>query len=168
MGISLNVANIITLLRIVLSCFLLFTQPLSVQFFVLYLAAGISDMLDGAVARHTNTVSELGTKLDTVADLVFCAICFVKLFPLIILPAWLWLWVAAIGIVKLSIMLIDFIRHNLRAEHNSANKLASVALFVLPCLLQSEYFKHYAVFVCAVATVSVLKRSGRGLWNKQS
>jgi len=119
-------------------------------------------MLDGAVARHTNTVSELGTKLDTAADLIFFAVCFVKLFPLIFLSAWLWIWIAAIGIVKAVLMLINFMRHNLKTEHNSANKMVGIALFVLPCLLQSEYFEHYAVFVCAVATVSVLKRSGKG------
>lgn len=155
-------ANAITLLRILLSFCLIFTLPLSMPFYLLYLSAGISDMLDGAVARHTNTVSELGTKLDTAADLIFFAVCFVKLFPLIFLSAWLWIWIAAIGIVKAVLMLINFIRRNLKTEHNSSNKMVGIALFVLPCLLQSEYFGHYAFFVCAVATVSVLKRSGKG------
>ena len=44
-------ANIITGIRIVLSVVLMFCQALSPTFYALYIAAGISDMIDGAVAR---------------------------------------------------------------------------------------------------------------------
>jgi len=156
MSIFLNAANIISLLRIVISCFLLFALPLSVQFFALYLAAGITDMVDGAVARHTNMVSEFGTKLDTAADLIFFAVCFVKLFPLIFLPVWLWLWIAAIGIVKAVLMLINFMRHNLKAEHNVANKAIGFMLFLFPLVMCSCYQIYYAVVISVLATVSAL------------
>ena len=57
-------ANIITGIRIVLSVALLIFPALSQAFFVLYVAGGLSDMIDGAVARKTGTVSGLGSKLD--------------------------------------------------------------------------------------------------------
>ena len=41
------------------------------MFYALYTVAGFSDMIDGAVARKTDTVSELGSKLDAIADIVF-------------------------------------------------------------------------------------------------
>ena len=44
-------ANIITRIRIVLSVALLIFPALSPAFFVLYVAGGLSDMIDGAVAR---------------------------------------------------------------------------------------------------------------------
>ena len=72
-------SNIITCVRIVLSAALLFCPPLSPAFYALYLAAGFSDMIDGAVARKTGTVSELGSRLDTVADIVFTAISLIHL-----------------------------------------------------------------------------------------
>ena len=53
-------ANIITGIRIVLSVALLFCPALSPMFYALYIAAGFSDMIDGAVARKTGTVSEFG------------------------------------------------------------------------------------------------------------
>ena len=74
-------ANTITGIRIVLSIALLFCPILSPTFYVLYIAAGFSDMIDGAVARKTGTVSKFGTKLDTVADIVFIAVCLIKFLP---------------------------------------------------------------------------------------
>ena len=48
-------ANIITGIRIVLSVALLFFPVLSPVFFVLYVAGGLSDMIDGAAARSMET-----------------------------------------------------------------------------------------------------------------
>ena len=89
-------ANFITCVRIVLSAALLFCPPLSPAFYALYLAAGFSDMIDGAVARKTGTVSELGSRLDTIADIVFTAVCLIRLLPVLEVPAWLYTWIAVI------------------------------------------------------------------------
>ncbi|MBR6488992.1 MAG: CDP-alcohol phosphatidyltransferase family protein, partial [Muribaculaceae bacterium] len=51
-------ANIITGIRVLCSIALLFFSALSTFFYILYIIAGLSDMLDGWVARITNTVSE--------------------------------------------------------------------------------------------------------------
>ena len=59
-------ANIITGIRILCSIAILFCPVPSPAFYVLYLVAGFTDMIDGTVARKTNTVSEFGSKLDTV------------------------------------------------------------------------------------------------------
>ena len=63
--------NIITGIRIVISVALLFFPALSPAFFVLYVADGLSDMIDSAAVRRTKTVSEFGSRLDTFADIVF-------------------------------------------------------------------------------------------------
>lgn len=86
-------ANIITGIRIVLSVALLFCPALSPRFYALYIAAGFSDMIDGAVARKTGTVSEFGSKLDTIADIVFVAVCLIELLPVLHVPVWLYEWV---------------------------------------------------------------------------
>ena len=77
-------ANIITGIRIVISVFLLFCPVFSQVFYVLYITAGVSDMADGAVARKTGTVSEFGSRLDTIADIVFVVACMIKLIPVMI------------------------------------------------------------------------------------
>ena len=44
-------------------------------FYVLYLIAGLSDMVDGIIARKTDSVSEFGQRLDGVVDFVFVSVC---------------------------------------------------------------------------------------------
>ena len=55
-----HIANIITGSRIVFSLPLLVIPLTSAWFYVFYLLCGLSDMIDGTVARRTNSVSEFG------------------------------------------------------------------------------------------------------------
>ena len=93
-------ANIITLFRIAASIVLLFCPVFAPAFYVLYIAAGLSDMLDGFVARKTDTVSKLGARLDTIADFVFVLVCLIKLLPILRIPAWLYGWIGIIAFIK--------------------------------------------------------------------
>ena len=65
------IANIITVSRIFLSLCLFVLSPSSVPFAVLYLLCGVTDVLDGFVARKLHTESEKGGMLDSTADLFF-------------------------------------------------------------------------------------------------
>ena len=80
------IANIITGFRIPVSIALLFCPVFSPAFYILYTAAGLSDMIDGTIARRTNAASEFGAGLDTLADAVFVVVCLLKLFPVINMP----------------------------------------------------------------------------------
>ena len=51
-----NLANIITTTRLIGTIALLFTEPLSKAFYAIYIWCGFSDILDGFVARKTNTI----------------------------------------------------------------------------------------------------------------
>ena len=53
-------ANLVTCLRILCAGLLLFFPAFSPAFFALYLTGGISDMLDGFIARRTHTASAFG------------------------------------------------------------------------------------------------------------
>ena len=75
-------ANIITVIRIICSIALLFCQFPTSAFYLVYVTAGITDIIDGTVARRTNTVSEFGAKMDTAADFVFVVACLIKMIPL--------------------------------------------------------------------------------------
>ena len=86
-------ANALTICRIVLCVALLTTEAFSPAFFLVYALAGLTDMLDGYVARRTNSESALGARLDSIADLFLVIVCLVKILPAIDVPAWLWAWV---------------------------------------------------------------------------
>jgi len=151
-------ANAITLLRIVLSICIIFVRPLTLHFYILYTVAGISDMIDGVVARRTNSVSERGARLDSAADFIFFTVCAVKLFPLVILPVWLWIWIAAIGVLKIVIMTKTALRHNLASEHCAANKITGLTLFILPFFMKLFDIKLAIVFICMTASPFLVRK----------
>ena len=150
-------ANIITCIRIVLSVALLFCPVLSPVFYGLYIAAGFSDMIDGAVARQTGTVSELGSRLDTIADIVFTVVCIIKLLPVLDVPVWLYIWILVIAIIKLINIGIGYIRQKkFVAVHSVINKITGVLLFIFPLTLAFIDLKYSAAVVCAVATIAAV------------
>ena len=136
-------ANIITGIRIVLSVTLLFFPVLSPAFFVLYVAGGLSDMIDGAAARRTGTVSEFGSRLDTFADIIFAAVCLIKLLPILDVPVWLYVWFAVIAIIKF--------------RHSVLNKATGLLLFVFPLTLAFMDLRYSAAVVCMAATAAAIQ-----------
>ena len=101
MNAKAGLANLISGTRILCSAALLICPAFSASFYVLYLMAGLTDMIDGAVARMTGTTSEFGAKLDTAADFVFVAVCLWKLLPSLAVPLWLWIWIVLIALIKM-------------------------------------------------------------------
>ena len=66
--------NFVTGLRMVGTFLLLFTKAFSPAFYAIYSICGISDVLDGFLARRTGATSEFGARLDSVADLLFLSL----------------------------------------------------------------------------------------------
>ena len=95
-----QIANIITGCRIFCSILMIFFPVFSAEFYITYLICGFTDMIDGTVARKTNSISEFGAKFDTVSDLIFIAVSLFKLFPVIHITKWLWIWIVIILIIK--------------------------------------------------------------------
>ena len=151
-------ANIITGIRIVLSVALLFCPALSPMFYALYIAAGFSDMIDGAVARKTGSVSEFGAKLDTIADIVFVAVCLIELLPVLHVPVWLCIWIAVIAFIKVTNIAVGFfIQKEFISVHSVMNKMTGGMLFVLPLTLAFIDLRYSAVVVCVVATAAAIQ-----------
>ena len=157
-------ANRITACRILLSLLLLTLPAFSTGFYAVYLLGGLTDMIDGAVARRTGTVSAFGARLDTAADLAFAVAVLLKLLPAMELPIWLCVWGGGIAAVKLTNMAAGFLREKrLVAEHTALNKLTGGLLFLLPLLYPAFLWRGYAAAACIVATVSALEE-GYDIW----
>ena len=146
-------ANIVTVFRITASLALLFCPVFSIPFYALYLTAGISDMVDGMVARRTNTTSEFGARLDTAADFVFVVICLIRLLPVMDIPTWLYVWIGVIALIKGMNVASGFIMwKRFVAVHTVMNKVTGALLFVLPLTIPLIEPSHSAIVVCAIAT----------------
>ena len=151
-------ANIITGIRIVLSVALLFCTAFSPTFYTLYIAAGFSDMIDGAVARKTGTVSAFGSRLDTFADIVFVAVCLIKVLPVLDVPVWLYIWIAIIAFIKVANIAVGFVgQKELISVHSMMNKLTGGLLFVLPLTLAFIDPRYSGAVVCIVATAAAIQ-----------
>ena len=66
-----NIANYISISRIVMSVLLIIIKTFSIPFYIIYLYCGLSDMIDGFFARKYKITSEMGAKIDSIADIVF-------------------------------------------------------------------------------------------------
>jgi CDP-diacylglycerol--glycerol-3-phosphate 3-phosphatidyltransferase len=151
-------ANLISGIRIVLSAALLFCPPFSRMFYGLYLAAGLSDVLDGAVARRTNTVSSFGATLDSIADLILVVVCMVRLLPALALPLWLYGWIGLIVLIKCINIVSGYVmQKKFVALHTTMNKVTGFLLFVLPLTATFLALTVSAAVVCAVATFAAVQ-----------
>lgn len=151
-------ANIITIVRILCSIAILFCNVFSSAFYSLYITAGLTDMIDGWVARKTNTVSEFGAKLDTVADFVFVVVCLVKLLPIMDIPVWLYVWIGVIAFIKVINVVSGFVvQKRFVAVHSVMNKITGALLFVFPLTLSFVDLRYSAIVVCATATFAAVQ-----------
>ena len=153
-----NVANILTGFRILGSILLLFFPVFSVSFYSIYLLCGLSDMIDGTIAKKTNSASEFGAKLDTVADLLFVAVSLIKLLPIIHIPGWLWIWGSAIAIIKIGNIIWGYVsKKQFIALHTVMNKITGLLLFLLPLTLSFAELKYSSIVVCSIATFATIQ-----------
>ena len=152
-----HIANIITGSRIVLSLPLLLIPLTSAWFCVIYLLCGLSDMIDGTVARKTNSASEFGAKLDTVSDFVFMSVVLIKFLPHLHIPVWLWIWIGIIAMIKLGNAAWGFVRtKKLISPHTVLNKVTGLLLFLLPVTISLVDLTYTLPVVCTVATVAAM------------
>ena len=153
-----HIANAVTGIRILGSILLVFVPIFSVLFYAVYLICGLSDMIDGMIARKTDSASSFGAKLDTVADFLFVAVSLAKLLPYMPIPGWLWLWIAVIALIKVVNMGLGFIQSkSLVSIHSTMNKVTGLLLFLFPLTLGLIELKHSAVVICLIATVSAIQ-----------
>ena len=151
-------ANVITGLRILVSAALLFCPVFSPIFYVLYLFAGLSDMVDGIIARKTNSVSEFGSGFDGVADFVFVAVCLIKVLPVMDIPMWLYVWTAVIALIKIINIISGFAKQKrFVAVHTTMNKVTGALLFMLPLTLTILPFIYTGIPICSVATFAAVQ-----------
>ena len=153
-----HIANILTGCRIFGSILLLFFPVFSLDFYITYLLCGFSDMVDGTIARKTNSTSNFGSQLDTIADLIFVVVSLFKLLPAIHIPEWLLIWGGVIAVIKISNIIWGYVSEKqLISLHTVMNKVTGFFLFLLPLTISCAEFKYIAIAVCSIATFSAIQ-----------
>jgi cardiolipin synthase (CMP-forming) len=177
-----NVPNFLTLLRIVaIPIFLILLEDLRYrEALAVFVAAGLTDGLDGAIARLTHTKTTLGAFLDPAADKALLVSAFIALGFMHVVPRWLVVVVISrdvmivLGYFLLFMMTQETmaVRPTVSGKASTALQLASVAA-VLVALVDVRLMNplaERAVFYAtgAVTTVAGLQYMYRGLaWYQQ-
>ena len=151
-------ANVITGRRILSSAILFFVPVFSLVFYGCYLVAGFTDMIDGAIARKLGTESEFGSKLDTIADMVFVVAAAYKMLPVMEIPRGIWIWIGVIALIKIINIISGFVvAKQFVSVHSVANKITGLLVFVLPLTMEVVELRYSALAVCAVATFAAIQ-----------
>lgn len=153
-----SLANYISIARMVLALTMVLAKPLSIVFIAIYLLCGISDVLDGYIARKTDTTSKLGGNLDTIADFVMIMVLIIILYPIINPKVQIILWIVIIAIFRVVSVMIVFVKYKtFEIIHTYGNKITGLLLFTftpLLTLIQSDMLMY---IICVVASISAIE-----------
>jgi cardiolipin synthase len=173
----LNIPNFLTLLRIIaIPCFLILLEDYQYGWaFVVFVAAGITDGLDGAIARLTHTKTTLGAYLDPAADKLLLVSAFIALGFMHVVPRWL----AVVVIMRDAIIVLGYfllfmmtqaameIRPSVSGKMSTALQLSSVALVLVslsrPGLVHPQFTEVVFYMTGTVTASAGLQYMYRGL-----
>lgn len=131
--------------------------------FVLFALAGISDGIDGFIARHFNQRSHLGAYLDPIADKLLLVSVFVMLAVTGQLPRWLVLVVVSRDVlIILAVLVSSLMEHPIAMKPIFVSKANTAFQIVLATLVLSElafgfeFFQARFLLILAVAALTIL------------
>jgi CDP-diacylglycerol--glycerol-3-phosphate 3-phosphatidyltransferase len=152
------IPNCISISRIIFSLILFFVKPLSTAFYVIYTICGLSDIMDGFIARKTGTTSRLGAKIDSTADLIMTGVLLFVLYPIINPGTQIIIWIISIGIIRTASMVVALKKYKSFAIlHTYGNKITGIGLFIFPILLPHIDTTVLMYIICAVASISAIE-----------
>ncbi|MCL1999546.1 MAG: CDP-alcohol phosphatidyltransferase family protein [Turicibacter sp.] len=152
------VPNVLSISRIILCLPLLFLEPFTFTFMVLYVVAGLTDMVDGPIARRTKSTSQLGASLDSAADFLFALVVLFRIIPLLnFLPVFL-VWIGVILAIRALALFVGFVRHGqLIMLHTYLNKIAAFALFLFPLLYIGMNINLLLLILCIIVSLAFVE-----------
>lgn len=163
-GACMNLPNTITLIRVILIPF--FVDLMIYGYYrlalLVFVAACLTDALDGMIARLTNSKTELGAFLDPMADKLLIVSSFVTLAILTKIPVWLVIIVVSRDIIlTLGSMVIYFTGHSLSIKPSLPGKattflqllIVTLTLVLVAYGIKSDYLRS-AYWITAGFTVA--------------
>jgi cardiolipin synthase len=152
----MNIPNFLTLLRIILvpAIVIFLIQDEYLKALIVFVIAGLTDALDGALARLLNKQTELGAFLDPLADKILLSTCFISLSIFGLIPSWLTVIVISrdviilMGIMILSMMSIDYeIKPVFVSKITTTLQISTVFLALFLKKFTFDIIHHYDVVI---------------------
>lgn len=150
-----NLPNFISVIRILLSFGLIFVKPFSIYFYLIYGLAGMSDFLDGFIARKYHLESDFGALLDSIADFIYMIILLIICIFYFEWKDWVLMWIIGIALIRFTSLLVGYSRYKTFCTlHTVSNKLSGLILFIFPLLLIVMPFNLLIIFICLITSLS--------------
>ena len=132
------IPNMLSIIRIICAVLLILFINYPTVFIFLYVTVGLTDILDGFIARKLKIESEFGARLDSIADFFFYIILvfiIIKLYSSIIITNLKMIVIAIIFIRLLNMLLTKLKYKKIVFVHTLANKISGILLYFLPIVL---------------------------------
>lgn len=149
-----HIANIVTLSRVVGAIVLFFCNEINTLFLSVYVFCGLTDLIDGPIARKTGSSSALGATLDTVGDVMtYLALTKILIMKKLV-PVWILIWILSAGVMFGCVSLISKHRFKkLYLPHTWLGKIFGGSVFVLPIAMTVMSEKIWMSVICGIATI---------------
>ena len=153
-----NIANYISVSRAIMSIILVVTETFSIAFYMIYIYCGISDMLDGFIARKSKSESKIGARLDSIADIIFVIVAMIKILPVLNLSNGIVIWTVIIALIKIINVICSYIYYKkLILLHTIANKITGFILFIAPFIIVNTNQMIFEIIICSIATFAAVQ-----------
>ena len=141
---SINIPNILTITRILLAPLfvILLLKQMYIMALLVFIVAGISDALDGLIARYFNQRTALGAFLDPIADKILLMASFISLAVLMIIPGWLAVIVISrdvLIVTGVGVLAITNIKFEVRPSFISKCTTVAQLVMIILALLSLEF-----------------------------
>jgi cardiolipin synthase len=171
---AISIPNILTMLRILLIPLLVIflIRGMMGEALLVFAAAGITDGLDGFIARYFNQRTDLGAYLDPVADKLLLMSAYLTMATLDLIPAWLTVIVISRDvIIVMGVMVLRLIGVKYEIQPTIASKLTTcvqlltVFLVLLHIFFQTESLLDESFFwlTAVLTTISGLHYVYKGM-----
>lgn len=153
-----SIPNCISISRMFFSLILFFIKPLSIAFYLIYIICGLSDIIDGFIARKFRAASRLGEKLDSIADMLMIGVLLILLYPIVNPSIEIFIWIIVIFIIRVVSTIVAFKKyHTFAMLHTYGNKITGLVLFLIPILLPFIHSTVLMYIICAIASISAIE-----------
>ena len=158
----LSVSRLILIPAMAIPCFFLNDESQArFIFLVMFILIGVTDKLDGTLARYLNQTSHLGAKLDTMADMVFYPLITVWLYRFAhqVVDGWWNLVYLLIGLFFTKMVLGKIKFGEIPVFHTIGGKTfaASLFFFMIIAILYPETAAQIFPILCVIGYVNQLE-----------
>ena len=141
-----------------MSLMLLIPDTFSIEFYIIYIYCGISDMLDGFIARKSKNESKIGARLDSASDIIFVIVAIIKILPALNLSKGIIIWTVIIALIKVTNVICAYICYKkLVLPHTIANKITGFILFIAPFIIVNTNQIIFEIIICSIATFAAVQ-----------